>query len=248
MNIAVVDDVKRERDCLCDILRDYAAAAGVVLELRCFSRAEELLADYRPLMYTVIFMDIFMDGMSGVDAAEQIRISDSDTLLIFFTTSDEYMSRAFMIHAFDYIRKPFDAERIFRVMDDILKRRTAEVKRFAFSSDRRDYLIPYAEIVAVRTSDHYLEITTADGMTYRTRMTFAAAAAQLSEDRRFLPILRGVLVNMDYIRSFGGGACHLEGDIHLPINVRNSRKIEQMWRNYVFAKIRNEAMERGIRK
>lgn len=248
MNIAIVDDMEQERTRLRDILRDYAAVTGMDLELNCFACADALLKDYRPLTYTVIFMDIFMDGTGGMEAAEKIYAADSDTLLIFFTSSEDYMSRAFLVHAFDYIRKPFDAERIFRVMDDILKKRTAETKRLAFSSDRRDYLIPYSEIMAVRTFDHYLEITTGKGMTYRTRMTFAAAANQLSEDRRFLPILRGVLVNMDYILHFSGGTCYLEGGLHLPINVRNSKKIERTWRNYVFAKIRNESMERSIRK
>lgn len=153
---------------------------------------------------------------------------DSDTLLIFLTTSTEHMPDAFRCHAFDYIPKSAGSDHIFRVMDDILKKITVSVPRLTFSSDRKNYSIPYKDIVAIRTSDHYLEITEKNGNTYRPRMTFSSVSTQLASDSRFLQIIRGVLVNMDYIIHFKNGSCYLKGNIQLPINIRNKQKIEQI--------------------
>ena len=247
MNIALVDDMQTERDALRDILRSYAAANRLELEIDTFSSAEALLEAYRPFRYTVVFLDIYMGGMTGVEAAERLRAQDSDVLLIFLTSSGEHMPDAFRFHAYDYIQKPADTGRLYRVMDDILKRHTSADVLLTFISDRTEYSLPFGEIVAVCSDGHYLEITDRSGTVYKARMTFSTAAGLLSRDKRFLLILRGILVNMDCILDFNGGACHLKGGLRLPINVRNSRKIEQTWQNYVFSKIRADALEKGGR-
>lgn len=247
MNIAIVDDLQEERDAIRAILKDYAAANSLELAISEFTSAEEFLDGYQPFLYTVIFLDIYMDGMTGVDAAGKIRESDMDTFLIFLTTSEEHHSDAFMAHAFDYIKKPADSERVFRVIDDVLRKTTADVKRLAFTCDRQEYLIPYSDIMAVCTANHYLTIIDRKGISYKTRTTFSAVFDLLEADPRFLLIIRGVLVNMDYILDLKNGTCHLEHDFNLAYNLRQEKKLYSIWQNYVFASLRKEAMERRRR-
>lgn len=246
LNIAVVDDVPAELDALCAVLQDYAAANGLTLTLHRFLSAQQLLADYRPLAYTAIFMDIYMDNMTGMDAAKRLRTVDSDTLIIFLTYSGEHMPDAFRFHAFDYITKPIEKKRIFGAMDDILKRHTAlfDSPALTITCNRTQYRISYAQIAVVRAQANYLAIMDTEGNTYKTRMTFSSVKDVLCKDIRFLQLLRGVLVNMDCIVEFDDKTCRLAGDISLPINVRNARQIEQIWKNYIFNRLRKEQMER----
>ena len=72
-------------------------------------------------------------------------------------------------------------------------------------------------------------------------MTFASISDILSEDIRFLPIMRGILVNMDYITSLKNGSCFIAGDIQTPITLKKEKQLEQIWKNYIFNKIRNES-------
>ena len=130
MNIAIVDDNADDLTALNGIFNEYAAVNGLEAEISLFNCAEELLENYRPLQYTVIFMDIYMKKMTGIDAAKFIRSIDRDTLLVFLTSSIDHMHDAFSVHAYDYIQKPVKTEQIFRVLDDILNRRTeSEVTR-----------------------------------------------------------------------------------------------------------------------
>ena len=245
MNIAIVEDNPNERAQLESILRAYAAEHRVSIELSHFARAEALLENYQPLQYTVVFLDIFMIGTTGVEAAAEIRRQDQDTILVFLTTSEEYRAEALHYHAFDYITKPISEEDITRVMDDILAQ-YADTGRLSFVSSRQEYSLPYSDIVAVRTdSANYLEILDKSGKSYRTRMTFSAVTDQLSRDSRFLRILRGIYVNMDYVTGFRDGACQLLSCPPLPMNVRYARQIEQVWKNYTFSKIRTEALRSG---
>lgn len=248
MNIAIVEDMHVDAEILKAQLMDYASLKRLKLDIDFFESAEELLADYQPLKYTVIFLNIFfLHGMNGPEAAEKIRAQDNYTLLVFLTSSKNHMPDAFKVHAYDYIEKPIDSTRLFQMMDDLLKQIHIEpgVPRLNFISQRKEYNLPYSEIVSVATTANYLEITERTGSFFRTRMTFSAAFDQLSKDPRFLLIMRGILVNMDYIIDITEKTCHMEGEIFLPINIRNSKKIEQIWNNYQFAKKRQETLEKG---
>lgn len=246
MNIALVDDLAAELDRMEGILDEYATSNGLQIDIQRFASAEELLDVYRPYQYTVVFLDIYMDGATGVEAAQRIRQVDADTIIVFLTTSTEHMADAFQTHAYEYVIKPAKPERVFALMDDIL-RRSASAKglRFQFTSEKRNYSLPFSEVESVQGSGNYLNITDAKGNTYRARMTFGAASKVLLEDQRFLQVMRGVLVNMDLVAGIRGGSCITKSGAHLPINVRNAKNIEQTWRNYMFSSIRNRARRLG---
>lgn len=245
MNIALVDDMPQDLKGFVAVLQDYAAINQLPLEVTTFTSAEAFLADYQPLKYTVIFLDIYMDGITGIQAAEQIRRRDQDTILVFLTTSDEHRAEAFQYHAYDYVRKPVDAGQLFRVMDDILRRHTEWMEqRFSFSSNRREYSLPHGDIMYVQSAGHMVEVVDRNGRSYSARSTFAQVCEQLEGDKRFLLILRGILVNMDYITGITRDSCFLQGERRLPLNVKKRKTIEQLWHNYKFAKIRSAALRK----
>ena len=105
MRIALVDDSSEALAALAGTLREYASRQGLRFDLEAFSSGEELLGGYLPRRYAVIFLDVYMSGMSGIAAAEKIRMLDEDVCLIFLTTSDEHQSQAIHWHVFDYINK-----------------------------------------------------------------------------------------------------------------------------------------------
>jgi len=246
INIAIVDDNYDEQENLCAFLKDYASANHLQIMLSRFKSGEEFLDGYSPYLYTVIFLDIYMSGISGIDTAKKIREADRDTLVVFLTSSDDHMMSAWRVHAYEYILKPVKKEQVFMTMDDILDRTTSlDSKRFSFTSQKQQISILFSDLVSVTTDLHnYLEITDKTGETWNTRMTFNQAQEQLSSDPRFLLLRRGVLVNMDYITGFSNDVCQIEGGIQIPIIIRSRKKIEQTWQNYLLNKIRDESLRR----
>lgn len=247
MNIAIVDDVEEERIRLKTCLDQYAQAKCLQFDIHMFENADSLLKSYRPMLYTVIFLDIFMPGSSGIEAAEAIRKTDKDTTLIFLTESMDHMPEAFSFHAYDYIQKPADLPRISRLMDDIIRQDAVSQKSFAFICDRESMSLPYSDIIALCSSGHYLEIIDKDGKHYKTRTTFNTVQDKLSDEKRFLLINRGAIVNMDHILEFKDGVCCLEDGVSIPANTRKEKDIERIWHNYLFSKVRNRSMERRNR-
>ncbi len=82
MNIAIVDDMEADQLRLEQILRQYAAMNRLELHIDRFSCGEAFLKDYQPFRYTLIFLDVFMDGITGIETAETIRQSDEDSALV----------------------------------------------------------------------------------------------------------------------------------------------------------------------
>ena len=243
MNIAIVDDLKSDSDLLKSILLSYAYENSLDLSIETFLGGEEFLSEYESYNYTLIFMDIFMNGITGIETAKKIRETDTDTAIVFLTSSCEFMPDAFSIHAYDYIPKPAETSRLYKVMDDFLKKKTMAVDApyLFFTYEKDNVSVPYSDIALIRSIGHYMEIILKNQRTYKVRMTFSSISDILSEDIRFLPVMRGILVNMDYITSVKNGSCFIAGDIQTPITLKKEKQLEQIWKNYIFNKIRNES-------
>ena len=248
MNIAVTDDLPKEREKIIRILTDYAASNHMEISVSEYGSAEEFLADYRPLLYSAVFLDIYMDGLSGIEVAQKIRETDKDTIIIFLTTSEDHMPDAFRLHAYEYIVKPVRKEDLFPVMDDILKKTTPiKSPSFSFQGQDGENSVFYDDLVFVGTDAHnYLVILDKENHEYLTRMTFAAASDLLLMDKRFLLIRRGIIVNMAYIKSFDDRLLNLTVGTPVPISPRNRKKLEQIWDNYLVDRMRSDILKGGM--
>ena len=243
-NIAITDDSSKDAEALSDIITEYSALNGIEADIEYYDNAEKLLVDYAPLKYTVIFMDIFMVGINGIEAARSIKAHDRNATIVFLTTSTDFMPDAFSLHAYDYITKPISKDRVFKLMDDISLAKTEDSVSLSIIQNGTELRIRYNDILSVRSNGHYLIIIDKSMTEHKTRMTFSAVSDILSTDSRFLAINRGMLVNMDYITSFSDGICQLNDTVLLPLNIKKHKELERTYTNYMFSKIRSNMNRR----
>lgn len=238
MRIALVDDESIYTDEITDICRKFFGKIDVKAEISAFADAKSFL-DSLSGGYDIVFMDIYMDGTDGIYAAKKLRERCADCILIFTTSSMEHMPDAFLCHAFEYIVKPFERQRVTDVLNDALKRLPQELKYIDVYSGRKNLRIPLEKVVSVATDAHYLDITLSDETTLRCRMTMPMFLEQTDNDPRFITINQGITINADFIADFENNCCILKNGSHFPIRVRNRLKIEQLVRDYNFDKIRS---------
>ncbi|MDO5293413.1 MAG: LytTR family DNA-binding domain-containing protein [bacterium] len=105
MNIAIVEDEQSDMQCLQSYLTTYGNDNNLDIEITAFSHGEALLADYQP-RWDVIFMDIELPKMNGIEIAKLLRQIDIKTLLIFVTNMAQYAVSGYEVSALDYILKP----------------------------------------------------------------------------------------------------------------------------------------------
>lgn len=83
-------------------------------------------------------------------------------------------------------------------------------------------------------------LTNRDSGVFRTRMTFADARERL--DERFLTLMKGVIVNMDFIKKIEGSLFYLKNGSSFPVKVKKEKELREIWFNYKIAKIRGGGM------
>lgn len=110
MKIAICDD---ERD-VQDSIEGYVRGVCADAEILKFDDGRSLLGYAGQI--DILFLDIQMEPMDGMETARELRRSGSRAILIFVTALEEYVFQAFDVGAFHYLVKPFTQERFVQVM------------------------------------------------------------------------------------------------------------------------------------
>lgn len=128
MKIAVCDDSREICMEITELIRQRDKAA----EVSVFSCGEALLCS--EVDFDIVFLDIAMKALSGIDTAKKLRSleqqSGRKSIIVFITAFREYMEQAFDVNAFNYITKPIDRDKLFRVLD-------AAAKEIAANADQK---------------------------------------------------------------------------------------------------------------
>lgn len=84
-----------------------APCGGVQLELTPYTKPMELLADIEAgVRFDVLFLDVLMPGINGINAAREIRRYDTAVQIIFVTSSSEFAVQSYVVGAYYYQLKP----------------------------------------------------------------------------------------------------------------------------------------------
>lgn len=102
LRLAICDDLPEEREALLALL-EQAPIATVCAQ---FASSEELLEAFRPGGFELLLMDIYMDGMTGVEAVRKIREMDETIPIAFTTTSTEHTLESYRLSVLKYLEKP----------------------------------------------------------------------------------------------------------------------------------------------
>lgn len=105
-NIAVVDDSARDAESLCLLIQNFGTARGLDFRVRHFESGEKFLSGMKKP--DVIFLDIDMPGMNGLELAKKIRKMSSQVILIFCTNLEQFAINGYEVNAIGYLLKPID--------------------------------------------------------------------------------------------------------------------------------------------
>ncbi len=197
LRVAVVEDDLSELTQLREFLASYQAERGVAMTVSSFRDGSELLADYRPV-YDVIFLDIEMPQVDGMAAAEHIRRTDQNVVIVFITNMAQYAIQGYSVGALDFVLKPVTYDifsmKLDRAFQVVAKRAPAQiVLTLAGGAVRLDT----RQIYYVEIQDRRLHYHTDQGE-YTLRGSMKEAENQLA-GRHFVRCNYWYLVNLHHV-------------------------------------------------
>lgn len=235
--IAFCDDDAALLHQMQDFLEQYRALRGVQLELFSYTKPMELLADIEAgVRFDVLFLDVLMPGINGINAAREIRQYDTAVQIIFVTSSSEFAVQSYVVGAYYYQLKPIWKDSFFRLTDAVLaecRKRTQHslilrcksgVTRITLDS------LEYCEVQGRTLVFHLL-----DGTVIESSGSMDELARQLADYPGFLHPHRSYLVNMEYIQNITAKSITMESLAEVPLPHGRFTAVRDQYLEYAFA-------------
>lgn len=199
VRIVIVEDDEKQVAELRAYLRQYEAQRGIVFEVSDYPDGDEFLAQYQTTA-DIVLMDIQMQFMDGITAAERLRKIDPTVIIIFITNMPQYAIRGYAVDALDYVLKPVSYFAFAQRMDRALLRLDAREKHYITLQIRGGMQkLELKQIYYVESQKHDLLFHTSVGE-FLTRGTMKSAENSLGE-YGFFRSNKCYLVNLDYVDS-----------------------------------------------
>lgn len=240
IRIALVDDLKQDREHLEGCINDFfAEKSSDAFSVESFESAESFLPTFVPGKYDLVFLDICMDEMNGIELAKELRAIDARLMIVFQTTAREYAFDAFPIHPFDYLIKPCRQDEMSAVLEEAMRVLSAGDPVIRVLASRAEYDVPLRSLIAAVSSGHNTELA----LTSKQRLTavepFRNISSKIEDDKRFLLINRGIMINMDHVLSPKDGAMHMKDGSAYPIKVNGRSTVLSAFSQYMISKMDN---------
>ena len=204
MLIAVVDD----EAVICEQIKTLIQKIQPDSRITIYNSGQSFLAAEKP--FELVYLDIQMEGMSGMEAAREFRKAQPDAVLIFVTGAKEYALEAFDVSAFHYLLKPLEEARFTQVLNQDLKesekRRARRLECIFLRAKNKT--VAQRDILYVESRGKKVDIHTLKE-TYTIYGSMNELEAQLGGC--FYRCHRGYLVNMAFIIEYGPDSITLMG-------------------------------------
>lgn len=196
-NIALVEDTPGDLVRIQTCLDRFSEENGIEFRIFSFSRGEDLLEDYRPI-YDIVFMDIMLPGINGMETAEQLRHHDKKVLLFFLTNMSDYAIKGYTVGAMDYVMKPVTYYSLAMRLNSALRRIDTE-RDVSVVLRMQDgvRVLSDREIYYIEIRDHDVMFHTVDG-DLKAYGTLSEREKEL-EGHGFVRCSSWALVNLRYV-------------------------------------------------
>ena len=180
----------------------------------------------------LMFVDIHMPDLNGLDLVRSLVVKP---LIVFTTAYPEYAVEGFKVDAVDYLLKPFDPEKLCRILSTIQFRQSQNSRYIELISDRTPVKIPVRSILYVDTYRNAVQVHTTDAGIIRSYITFQKFEELLEGMKCFLSCYRGCIVNMDHIEKSTDEGFVMDNQELVTVRKRGSNAIKKAYLEYLFS-------------
>lgn len=202
--IAICDDEQNVCSAIEKLLCSAAEEIGLTIDAEVFYSGQSL---YDALKggnhFDLIFLDIEMDGMNGIDVSDKLRnvLEDVDTEIVYVTCTTQYDRKLFDYHPLAFVPKPPKKEQLQRALGLVLKKKKIRDPYFSFSYQRQVQTIPFRDILYFESENRKIRVVTGT-RAYSYYGNLSDLPSSLPSF--FFQIHRSYIVNLHQIARYGG--------------------------------------------
>lgn len=235
MHIAVVDDILEDRESISQMLESFFQKYNIEFSISTFASAEEFLNVFEPEGTDLCFMDIYMDGIDGMEAAKKIRAIDSECQIIFLTSSDQYVYEGYEVQALRYLMKPLTPDMLSKLIPVCIEKAELNQRRLSVTIGKTIKEIPYGKILYVNTEGINVKLHFfGSELKLSSHRTFSETVSPLLKDFRFITCGRGVVVNLSHVKELDKDCFIMDNHERVPVSRRQLAAASAAFVDYQF--------------
>lgn len=235
MRIAYCEDEPAQAALVRAMILQWAESRRITAEVILYESAEEFLFKNETFPYDVVFLDIAMRQMNGVELARAIRQKDKNLPIAFLTADRTFAIEGYEVHAVRYLLKPVTAEKLGSLLDELLETAEADAQDtdcITVGEKGAVRKISESSICYIEVLGHYTQLHLQDSSAVRVKESLASVAAMLHQKELFVKCHRSFVVNLRYVEKISRAACALSDGTVLPVSRNSYQELNERFIQY----------------
>lgn len=230
LTIAICDDEKKICDYIENRTTEFLAKNDLEAEVSVFYDGSELLkkCENNTQHFDIIFLDIKMKTLNGVECAKLLRDIGVNSLIVFITSSAEYVFSGYEVKAFRYILKTDLVNAFSRVFSEcLLELKKLDTSFFTVKTSSSVKNIPLSDILYFESNKRLLNVHTKNEV-----ISFYEKLDNVEDELKekdFIRIHQSFLVNAQKIKSVIKDSVLLSNDFSLPVSKSKATKVKEAY-------------------
>ncbi len=233
INVAVCDDEKCMSEKIEKLTKDFFGKKNTDISVVAYSSGEELLNGNERI--DILFLDIGMRGMDGIETARMLRVHGYNGFLIFITVLKEMVFRSFEVQPFDYLVKPVQEEHFEKTMERLFlsmqDRLSPEKVNLLVQKGCESNILSFQDIICCEIIDRkvYLYLVSGEVIDYYERIE----NLEKKLDGRFFRCHRSYLINLNHLKSYRNNTAYMADGKEIPVSRLRSKEFSKVILQYM---------------
>ena len=230
IRIAICDDEKHMSDHIRAMASDFFRKKNREIHFRIFLSGEELLSYDGQI--DILFLDIQMKGMDGLETARKLREGQFRGFLIFITVLKEMVFQSFEVQAYDYLVKPVDEKQFGKTMERLFaSMQNNNEDSLLVQKGYEGRIIREEEIVFCEVIDRkiYLNLTSGEVVDYYERIENLESKL----GSYFFRCHRSYLINLKHLKGYKNGTACMDNGKEIPVSRLRSKEFSGVVLQYM---------------
>ncbi len=236
--IALCDDETTELHTMERMLRSYHGhSIKDTLDVRPFESAEALLLAIEQESYApdLIFLDIYMPGMSGLETAKKLKDMNLSGLIIFLTSSKDHALEAYELYVLHYLVKPVTETSLFTALDRALSQIRKDAAHYLlFQTENQLRRVAAADIVYCEAQRKTQGVYLKNGEQLILHMTMNRLYEMLAAHQEFVKVGASYIINLKHIERLGTQTLLLDNGVEIYLPRGSYKPLSDRYFNHYF--------------
>lgn len=229
IRIGICDDERYMSDRIRAMVSRFFHPQNIEIIILQFSSGEELLKYNKKI--DILFLDIQMKGIDGMETARKLRRRKFKGFLIFITVLKEMVFQSFEVQPYDYLVKPIEEQHFQKLMERLLGSMRNARENLLIQKGYESRIIPIGDIIFCEIIDRkiYLHLVSSEVVDYYDRIE--NLEKKLNDG--FFRCHRSYLIHLKYLKSYKNGTAYMENGREIPVSRLRSKEFSNVILQYM---------------